>query len=153
MCDKTITAVGGGVIMAVDKSDPCSPVVQVKHAAGCPEFTGCAYSRWLADNPWFPALIYIAIGTLLAFKGRSMFPLASSVMLGLFLSKLLLFLTYELYYEGDDNYHWPAITICIVIGVLGGLIVKRFVYLGIFFVALACGWSIGSFLYGIALSF
>ena len=27
MCDETITAVGGGQIMLVDKSDKCSPVV------------------------------------------------------------------------------------------------------------------------------
>ena len=82
-----------------------------------------------------------------------MFTLAAPVMLGLFVAKLLLFLTYELYYEGDDNYHWPAILGCIIVGVIAGLIVRKFIVIGVFFVGLACGWSLGSFIYGIALNF
>ena len=48
ICDATIKAQGGGVIMLVDKTDPCSIVVEMKHASGCPTYTAS----------WFVILVH-----------------------------------------------------------------------------------------------
>ena len=151
MCDKETKAVGGAGIMLVDKSDPCSPVVQMKHASGCPTFTVNAFSRWMKDNPWFLAAIYICIGTLLAFKGRSMFPLAASILFGFLVAKLLIFLAFEL----NDGEHspWTTCIIAIIIGAIAGYISRRFLRFLAFIVGMSCGWSIGALIYGFALSF
>ena len=57
MCDKANTAVGGGVISQVDRSNECAPVVTMKHASGCNIWTAPWHIRWLHANPWIYAVV------------------------------------------------------------------------------------------------
>lgn len=77
VCDRANTAVGGGNITRVNKTEECAPVAYVSHAAGCPKFTANEFVRSLQKYPWIPAIAHIAIGLYLAFKGRCMFPVAA----------------------------------------------------------------------------
>ena len=52
ICDEKNTAVGGGVIEKVDKTDECAPIVTLKHASGCPIYTANWFVRLIHNNPW-----------------------------------------------------------------------------------------------------
>ena len=65
----------------------------MKHASGCPTFTVHKFSRWVKDNPWLFAIASIVVGALLAFKGRNMFPIASSVLAFFMVTKTILYLS------------------------------------------------------------
>ena len=69
-CDRATTAVGGGIVTAMNKTNECAPVAYVKHAAGCPVFTANEFVRDVKKSPWVLALVSIGLGLYIAFKGR-----------------------------------------------------------------------------------
>lgn len=58
MCDKSNDRVGDGTITEVDKTNPCAPVVTIKHASGCNIWTANEFVRWYHKNPLtIPAIL------------------------------------------------------------------------------------------------
>lgn len=91
MCDKSNDRVGGGVISQVDKSNPCAPVVTMKHASGCNIWTANWFVRWYHANPWIFAAVQIILGLLIATKGSAMFTNVMTVFSFFLAAKLTLF--------------------------------------------------------------
>ena len=52
LCDENIQGQGNAEIVNVDQSDPCTPIVSVTHASGCPVITASHLLPYLADSEW-----------------------------------------------------------------------------------------------------
>lgn len=101
MCDKSVTAPGGGKIDSVDKSDPCAPVVTMSHASGCHTWTANWWVRWVHRNPILFAVLQMVLGLVIAVRGRAMFPIVMAIFVGYLVAKVLIYTSAELEYMDD----------------------------------------------------
>ena len=150
MCDKTITAKGGGVIDSVDKTDACSPVVTMKHASGCHTWTANWWVRWVHHNPVMFAILHIVLGLILALRGRAMFPVVMPICIGFVVAKLLLYLSAEYEYM-EDQQGVILVTIGSILGgALAAFLVRKNLWICVGLAGILAGFSLGALTFAIA---
>ena len=151
-CDATRTTVGGGLIERMDKTDPCAPIAFMKHAAGCPTFTANEFVMWISANPTYFAAVQIIVGIFVAFMSLVKFPEASAVFAWLMTVKIIIFTAAEVGFMDSTMVEILVCAGAIVAGIIVGLIVKTFRWIGVFLIGTFAGLAVGTLLYGLSIS-
>ena len=124
----------------------------MRHASGCPLFTVNEFVRAVDRNIWIAAILAIIIGTLVAFRGRSMFPVAASTLVFFTAAKTLMYASAELGYMADTTHMIMVIIGSILVGFVCGHIARKVIRIGVAFVGIMAGMALGALVFGIALS-
>ena len=150
MCDKSNERVGGGVISQVDKSNPCAPVVTMKHASGCNIWTANWFVRWYHANPWIFAAAQIVLGLLIATKGRAMFTNVMTVFSFFLAAKLSLFVGAHYEYMETGTNIIIVCSVALIVGLLVAVLVKKSIWLLVGAAGICAGFSLGALTFAVA---
>ena len=150
MCDKAITAAGGGVIESVDKTDACAPVVTMKHAAGCHGWTANWWVRWVHRNPLLFAILQIILGLVIALRGRAMFPVVMPIFVWFLVAKILIYWSAENEYMEDRQGIIMVMIGSILAGALAAFLVRKNIWVCVGLAGIGAGFALGALTFAIA---
>ena len=152
MCDKDITGQGAAQIESVDFSNECKPVVTVKHAAGCHTFTANPVIKWLSNNPWVLAIFFFFVGPIIAVFGKRWFPYVIATISSLAIITTIVFV--GAFHGCADTLTGLIILLiaALAAGIVGGLLIRRAIWIGVGLTGIVAGFCLGSFLYGCILA-
>ena len=150
ICDSKNTAVGGGVIESVNKTDECAPIVTIKHASGCPNYTANAFVRLMHNNPWPMAIAQMVIGLICAFRGRMHFPSVMGLVFGFLLAKAIVYKLAEAGYLDDEAKLILAFAAAVFAALITSWVIKKSIWLSMFFGVVGTGIALGAMTFAIA---
>ena len=135
----------------MNKTNECAPVAYVKHAAGCPVFTANEFTREVKKSPWILALISMALGLYIAFKGRMQFEAASTFFAVFIFAKIFIFAAAYHEFIEDTTSEVIVLIAGLLFGLVAGQIVKKQDWLGPALFGISSGLAVGAIFYAIAL--
>ena len=151
ICDPSITAQGGGEIKNLDDSNPCNPVVTVNHADGCYQYTANSLIRYLSENPYVLGVFLLIVGPIIAMCGKRWFPYIAAAIGGMSLIGILMLVAAALGWFTTWGWVLLIFIICVTLGVLFGMLLRRFIWFAIGLIGIIGGFLLGAFVYTLIL--
>lgn len=144
---------------AFNTSDACNPLLRISHKRGCPIFSATSWVRFLTSHPWIMGTLCIAMGLIVAFYGRAVFPWVVAIIGGFVAFSMVMLLCSVLgmlqSIEGGGRGNAALTVVSFVISIAAGLALAYFLFraltLGAAFLAAIGGFFIGFTLYNLVL--
>jgi hypothetical protein len=133
----------------IDESDPCTPVVSFDHKTGCRVGRLSALWAWFTDNKWVMFSVFLVVGFLVCFLGRSLFKPVLFIA-GILLSVSLVWIIFYSTFLSDNTKQWVGWVVLagsVVLGLIIGCLFVKLVRLGAFILAAWGGFALALLIY------
>ena len=141
----------------------CSPIVTVSHATGCPLSVLASISvereidvgefKISEESSVMLGILFVFMGAAIALFGRRIFPYIASTAGSLL---ILDFIIYGSLIFGFSNTTYGlllSVFIALALSIIGGIITKRVLNIGIVVICIIQGFAVGFLIYGVAIFF
>jgi len=144
--------------MTVDDTDPCNPRITFTHKAGCPVASLSSIAIFFDKYPWVLAVLLIIAGPIINFYGKKFIPIVISVVGGLFTALLVLIFSSSVgmldYIDptvpgGNGGMVALAFILAIALGTVVGLLLFKFLVVGLCIMGACAGFLAGGLLYNL----
>jgi hypothetical protein len=129
--------------------DGCTKVVSFKHETGCKNDSLNALWEWFNSNKWVMFSVFLIIGSIICFLGRTLFKPVLFIS-GMFLSVCLVWLIFYSTFLSSNTKPWVGWVVLvgsILLGLLIGAIFVKLAKLGAFILAAWGGFSVSLLIY------
>jgi len=147
LCDESVTEDGGAKLIGTDSENPCQPGVTFAHAAGCHKAKETVIieqndtviiekevqplSELIFSNPYLFGAFLIIIGIPPAFAGTEWFKYICGLFGGFSAIVVSAFSLEALEYMDHSSLgFWPCVGISLLVGIIVGIILLKFVVIG-----------------------
>ena len=131
--------------------DKCVYTATLRHSEGCPDIAVDIEQAmgWLSENEWAIGMLYLIVGPLVALFGLQFFPLVTAGVTALFVMIVVIYVSMAAGWMASTG---ATVAICVVavnLGILGGCVVKRYIWLMVGMLGLVGGFFAGGLIYAI----
>lgn len=150
-CDSSVETIGDYTVVDGFETggDSCVKRVSFKHKVGCKNDTLSGLWEWFNNNKWVMFAVFLILGTVICFLGRTLFKpvlFISGMLVAIFLVWLIFYSTF-LSNNTKTWVGWVVLIGSILLGLLIGAIFVKIAKLGAFVLAAWGGFSVGLLIY------
>jgi len=126
-------------------SNDCNPYFSVTHKSGCMVGDLKGIWRFVEDNAFIFAIVFIVVGLFNLILGRKLIKPAIAIIFCLSTVVAILFFLYVLILQNDSKEWvlWLLLAVSVILGGIVGFFASKFVRIGVFFLGLWAGAGIG----------
>jgi len=142
-------------IGSVDENNKCNPIINLSAPAGCPRFEATAIVKYITKNPIVLAVVFIALGLVMCFRGKAFLDRCLQVIgfltffIGIMLvTSMIGMLNYlDASKKGSIGLTILAVVLALVSGVLGSCIIMKSKRVAIICMGAFGGYMLGTMFY------
>lgn len=143
-CDSNDLFTGGNF-----NANGTTVVGSFKSKTGCKNGQLSAIWEWFNNNKWAMFALFLISGLIICFMGRTIFKPILFIVSVFVAFSLVMLISYSTFLSDNPKAWagWVTIGVAVVLGLLLGWILLKFIRIGIFIVAAMGGYSVGLLLY------
>lgn len=134
---------------SIDETDVCTPRLSFAHSSGCKIGSLSALWKWVGDNKWAMFSIFLVVGFIVCFLGRTLFKPVIFIA-GVLLSVSLVWIIFYSTFLNENTKSWVGwvvLSSSILLGLIIGCLFVKVVKLGAFIVAAWGGYCLALLMY------
>ncbi len=132
-----------------ESDDKCTSVISFKHKTGCKNGSLSAIWKWFENNKWAMFALFVIVGSLVCFFGRTLFKPVLFIS-GIIVSVVLIWIIFYSTFLNQNTKTWVGWVVlagAVLFGCVIGCLLTKFAKIGAFVVAAWGGFSLGLLLY------
>jgi hypothetical protein len=146
-CDSSQSGIGSPNVD--DTTNTCTPLITFQNKTGCKKGSLSALWQWFSDNKWVMFSVFLIVGFLICFLGRTLFRPVIFIA-GVLLSVSLIWIIFYSTFLNENSKGWVGWVVlagAILFGLIIGCLLIKFVKIGAFVLAAWGGYALGLLLW------